>query len=152
VNDQRPPDRARIPDPESDWYIPFDTREALFNAKRPWLTSRGRVLGGETRELQTARLARCAVLAATSLGVDAVSLARKGGVSTFVDTGSAGPGNFSGFRTHVIEPSPVRIIAYLNVSFAGIYGFSRRSWSAKAAISVFSRPSMLSRSRMPIAT
>ena len=26
----------------------------------------------------------------------------------------------------MIRPSPVRIIAYLNVSFAGIYGFSRR--------------------------
>jgi dihydroorotase len=62
----------------------------------------------------------------TSLGIDAVALARTGGVATFVDTGSAGPGNFNGFRTHVIEPSPVRIIAYLNVSFAGIYGFSKR--------------------------
>ena len=62
----------------------------------------------------------------TSLGVDAVALAKSSAVTTFVDTGSAGPGNFSGFRSHVIEPSPVRIIAYLNISFAGIYGFSRR--------------------------
>ena len=62
----------------------------------------------------------------TSLGVDAVALARKGGVATFVDTGSAGPGNFQGFRAHVIDVSPLRIIAYLNVSFAGIYGFSKR--------------------------
>jgi dihydroorotase len=62
----------------------------------------------------------------TSLGVDAVALARKGGVATFVDTGSAGPGNFPGFRAHVIDVSPLRIIAYLNVSFAGIYGFSKR--------------------------
>jgi dihydroorotase len=43
-----------------------------------------------------------------------------------VDTGSAGPGNYAGFRDHVIRPSPVRIIAFLNVSFAGIYGFSKR--------------------------
>jgi dihydroorotase len=62
----------------------------------------------------------------TSLGVDAVALARSSAVTTFVDTGSAGPGNFAGFRAHVIEPSPVRIIAYLNISFAGIYGFSKR--------------------------
>ena len=62
----------------------------------------------------------------TSLGVDAAALARSGAVTTFVDTGSAGPGNFAGFRSHVIETSPVRIIAYLNISFAGIYGFSKR--------------------------
>jgi dihydroorotase len=62
----------------------------------------------------------------TSLGVDAVALAKSSAVTTFVDTGSAGAGNFAGFRTHVIEPSPVRVIAYLNISFAGIYGFSKR--------------------------
>ena len=61
----------------------------------------------------------------TSLGVDAMRLFR-GGVTTLVDTGSAGPGNFPGFRSHVIEQVPVRILAYLNISFAGIYGFSRR--------------------------
>jgi dihydroorotase len=60
----------------------------------------------------------------TSLGVDAVALARKSGVSTFVDTGSAGPGNFAGFKSHVIDRLPVRVIPYLNISFAGIYGFS----------------------------
>jgi len=62
----------------------------------------------------------------TSLGVDAAALSRNGAVATHVDTGSAGPGNFAGFRTHVIERSPVRIIPYLNISFAGIYGFSKR--------------------------
>jgi dihydroorotase len=62
----------------------------------------------------------------TSLGVDAAALTRNGAVTTHVDTGSAGPGNFPGFRSHVIERSPVRIIAYLNISFAGIYGFSKR--------------------------
>jgi dihydroorotase len=62
----------------------------------------------------------------TSLGVDAPALARSGAVTTFVDTGSAGPGNFAGFRRHVVEPSPVRIIPLMSVSFAGIYAFSRR--------------------------
>jgi dihydroorotase len=61
----------------------------------------------------------------TSLGVAAEPLARSGAVATFVDAGSAGPGNFHGFRKHVIEPSPVRILPYLNVSFPGIYAFSK---------------------------
>jgi dihydroorotase len=61
----------------------------------------------------------------TSLGVDPLVLAR-GGCTTLVDTGSAGPGNYAGFLEHVIRPSEVRILAYLNVSFAGIYGFSKR--------------------------
>ncbi len=61
----------------------------------------------------------------TSLGVDPLRLAR-GGCATLVDAGSAGPGNYSGFLEHVIRPSPVRILAFLNISFAGIYGFSTR--------------------------
>src|SRR5437763_12657331 len=61
----------------------------------------------------------------TSLGIDAEEFCRTSGVTTSVDTGSAGPGNFAGFRKHVIEPSQVRILAYLHVSHAGIFGFSR---------------------------
>lgn len=59
----------------------------------------------------------------TSLGIDAVDFCKTSAVTTAIDTGSAGPGNFAGFRTHVIDPSPVRILAYLHVSFAGIFGF-----------------------------
>ncbi len=62
----------------------------------------------------------------TSLGIDAEEFCRTSGVTTSVDTGSAGPGNFMGFRKHVIERSAVRILAYLHVSHAGIYGFSSR--------------------------
>ena len=62
----------------------------------------------------------------TSLGIDAEDFARRSAVTTCVDTGSAGPGNFAGFRKHVIEPSQIRILAYLHVSFAGIYAFSNR--------------------------
>src|SRR5882757_727372 len=68
----------------------------------------------------------------TSLGIDAEDFCRRSGVTTAVDTGSAGPGNFMGFRKHVIEKSEVRILAYLHVSFAGIYAFSPGSWSARA--------------------
>ena len=60
----------------------------------------------------------------TSLGVDAAEIARKSGTATFVDAGSSGPGNFHGFRRHVIEPSPVRILPILNISHAGIFAFS----------------------------
>ncbi|MGA8402741.1 MAG: amidohydrolase/deacetylase family metallohydrolase [Stellaceae bacterium] len=60
----------------------------------------------------------------TSLGVDAADIAKKSGTTTFVDAGSSGPGNFHGFRRHVIEPSPVRILPILNVSHAGIFAFS----------------------------
>ena len=61
----------------------------------------------------------------TSLGVDADEFCRASGVTTSVDTGSAGPGNWAGFRKHVIERSEARILAYLHVSFAGIFGFSK---------------------------
>lgn len=61
----------------------------------------------------------------TSLGIDADDFCRTSGVTTSVDTGSAGPGNFAGFRKHVIERSEARILAYLHVSFAGIFAFSK---------------------------
>jgi dihydroorotase len=60
----------------------------------------------------------------TSISIDADALARRCGTTTWLDVGSAGPGNFAGFRKHVIEPSQTRILAYLHVSHAGIFGFS----------------------------
>ncbi len=62
---------------------------------------------------------------ATSLGVEAEPIARRSGTTTFVDAGSAGAGNFAGLRRFIAEPSAPRILAYLNISFAGIFGFSR---------------------------
>jgi dihydroorotase len=61
----------------------------------------------------------------TALGVDADALAVRSGTTTYVDAGSAGAGNFLGFRAHVIEKAKVRILAFLNISFAGIFGYSR---------------------------
>ncbi len=62
----------------------------------------------------------------TALGVDAVPLARRSATAVFVDAGSAGPGNFPGFVHHVIEPArPVTILPLINLSFAGIFGFSK---------------------------
>src|SRR5690606_29743667 len=60
----------------------------------------------------------------TSLGVDADRIAARSGTTTFVDAGSAGAGNFLGFRRHVMERSRARILAYVNISFAGIFGFA----------------------------
>ena len=62
----------------------------------------------------------------TSLGVDPDALSAASGVTTHVDAGSSGPGNFLGFRRHLIERSRVRILPFLNISFAGIFAFSRR--------------------------
>ena len=62
----------------------------------------------------------------TSLGIDAEDFCRRSAVTTAIDTGSAGPGNFAGFRKHVIEKSDVRILTYLHISHAGIFGFSNR--------------------------
>jgi dihydroorotase len=62
----------------------------------------------------------------TALGVDPIDLARRSATAVLVDAGSAGPGNFPGFRAHVIEPSrPLKILPLLNLSFAGIFAFSR---------------------------
>ena len=59
-----------------------------------------------------------------SLGIDAEEYARSAGVTTLVDAGSAGAGNFHGFRRHVIDAATPRILAYLNISFPGIYAFA----------------------------
>ena len=60
----------------------------------------------------------------TSIGVDPTDYARRCGTTTMIDAGTAGAGNFAGFKAHIIEPSEPRILAYLNISFAGIYAFS----------------------------
>ena len=60
----------------------------------------------------------------TSISIDADALAKRCGTTTWLDVGSAGPGNFAGFRKHVVEMSQTRILAYLHVSHAGIYAFS----------------------------
>jgi dihydroorotase len=69
----------------------------------------------------------------TSLGVDAAIVAQRSATATFVDAGSAGPGNFAGFRRHVIEPSALRILPYLNISFPGIFAFSAAVMVGEAA-------------------
>lgn len=60
---------------------------------------------------------------ATSLSVDPDRIARRSALTTIVDAGSAGAGNFAGFRDYVMASAETRILAFLNISFAGIFGF-----------------------------
>ncbi len=62
----------------------------------------------------------------TYLGVDPTAYALSSGCTTLIDAGSTGPGNFAGFREHIIKPAKPKIYAYLNISFAGIFAFSER--------------------------
>ena len=60
---------------------------------------------------------------ATSLSVDPDFISRRSATTTLVDAGSAGAGNYDGFRDYVMARSPYRILAFLNISFPGIFGF-----------------------------
>ena len=62
---------------------------------------------------------------ATSLGVDPGFIARRSACTALIDAGSAGAGNYDGFRDYVMIQSPYRIYAFLNISFPGIFGFDK---------------------------
>jgi dihydroorotase len=62
---------------------------------------------------------------ATSLSVDPGFIARRSATTTLVDAGSAGAGNYDGFRDYVMDHSRYRILAFLNISFPGIFGFDK---------------------------
>jgi dihydroorotase len=55
-------------------------------------------------------------------GVDPDALGPRTGVTTMVDAGSAGAGNFHGFYQHVIKRSKIRIKAFLHIAFNGLEG------------------------------
>jgi dihydroorotase len=59
-------------------------------------------------------------------GVEPDGAAAASAATTLVDAGSTGAGTFAGFRAHVVERSPYRLLAFLNVSFAGITGALHR--------------------------
>jgi dihydroorotase len=71
---------------------------------------------------------------ATFLGVDPDPVAARSSVATMVDAGSAGAGNFAGLRHFVMAPSPFRILAYLNISYPGIFAFDRDLMFGEATI------------------
>ncbi|MEW9835296.1 amidohydrolase/deacetylase family metallohydrolase [Mesorhizobium marinum] len=62
---------------------------------------------------------------ATSLSIDPGFISRRSATTTLVDAGSAGAGNYDGFRDYVMANSPYRIFAFLNISFPGIFGFDK---------------------------
>ena len=55
-------------------------------------------------------------------GINADLLGPHTGVTTFVDFGTSGPGNFQGFLEHVIARSTVRILAFLHIAYTGLDG------------------------------
>ena len=59
---------------------------------------------------------------ATAASVEADPLCLNTGTCTFVDAGSAGPGNFAGMKRFIIDESRARVLAFLNISYAGIFG------------------------------
>ena len=71
---------------------------------------------------------------ATSLSVDPGLVARRSAVTTLIDAGSAGAGNYDGFRDYVMAHSPYRILAFLNISFPGIFGFDKGLFIGEATL------------------
>jgi len=58
----------------------------------------------------------------TPLGIKPDLVGAGTGVTTFVDAGSAGAGNFIGFKEHIIDRSQTRIYAFLHISYLGLHG------------------------------
>lgn len=56
----------------------------------------------------------------TPLGVDADHFCLGRGVTTAIDTGSAGYDTFPGFRRFAVEPAKTRLLAFLNISRIGL--------------------------------
>ncbi len=71
---------------------------------------------------------------ATAYGVDPEPVARRSGAVTLVDAGSAGYGNFAGLRDFVFASSQFRLLAYVNISYPGIFAFDRNYSFGEASI------------------
>lgn len=65
----------------------------------------------------------------TSISIDPNEIGPKTGVTTFVDAGSSGAGNFLGFNEHIIKLSPCNIFAFINISYAGMPYFSKDDYA-----------------------
>jgi dihydroorotase len=53
-------------------------------------------------------------------GIDADPIGAASGVTSWVDAGSAGAFTLEGLRRYIIEPSKVRVAAFLNISCIGL--------------------------------
>jgi len=67
----------------------------------------------------------------TLVSVEPEALARRSGVTTLIDGGSAGSCSFLSFRKSVIEPSTFRILAFLNISCIGLATEGREGLAVK---------------------
>lgn len=56
----------------------------------------------------------------TYWGIDADPVAARSGVTTWVDAGSAGGYNLIGLQKFIVQPSPLRMYAFLNISSIGL--------------------------------
>lgn len=72
--------------------------------------------------------------AATAYGVEADRIARRSAVTTMVDAGSAGAGTFAGFRAFIAAHATCRTLAYLNISYPGIFAFDEGMMVGEAAL------------------
>jgi len=54
------------------------------------------------------------------LGVNADKIGPRSGVTTWVDCGTSGAATFEGFFHHVIRPSRLRILPFINLSYIGL--------------------------------
>ncbi len=61
----------------------------------------------------------------TTLGLDPDPLCAAGGVTTMLDTGSAGSHNFPGFLRDVIVPAQTEVLALIHLSALGLATFNR---------------------------
>lgn len=61
----------------------------------------------------------------TTLGIDPDAMCSSGGVTTMLDTGSAGSHNFSGFLRDVIIPAQTEVLALIHLSAVGLATFNR---------------------------
>lgn len=61
----------------------------------------------------------------TSISINPNEIGPKSGITTFVDAGSSGPGNFLGFNEHIIKSCICNVFAFINLSYAGMAYFSR---------------------------
>jgi dihydroorotase len=71
---------------------------------------------------------------ATAYGVAPEPVAKRSGTVTMVDAGSAGAGNFAGLRDFVFARSSLRLLAYVNISYPGIFAFDRDYVVGEAAV------------------
>lgn len=55
--------------------------------------------------------------------VDPLPVAKRSGATTMVDAGTSGASSIEGLVDYVFKPSPLRLLAFINISYAGIFGF-----------------------------